>query len=153
MSEVTRFTPEHSSVTNDVDAAHARLRAHQATLESINSRVDVNERRVDRIEQRVDDQSAVLAELNSTTHATEAAVKTQTSMTERAAERIEAMIDRLNKHIALEAEQDKEQTRSMERLHRTLIRATTALVVIGVLLAAAAKQINIIDAIKMAIGG
>lgn len=153
VSEVTSFPFNHPAPIHDVDAAHARLRSHQSSLDSINSRVDSNERRIDRMEKRIDDQSALLADLSATAKATQSEVKLNGTTSRHTAERIEAMIDHLNQHIRFETEQEHEQTLKIEKLHRTIIRATTALVVVGLVIAAFVKQGGAIELMKMVIGG
>ena len=141
------------SLDQDVNAAHARLRSHQHSLDSINSRVDGTERRVDRLENRMDDQSAVLSELSSTTRATQTEIRTQGATMHRAAERVETVLDRLNKHIDTEKDMEHENTVRYEKLHRTIIRGVTVLAVVAALLMALTREHGLLEPLMKIMGG
>lgn len=121
-------------ISDDVNAAHARLRAHQSSIDYIHSRVEGNERRLDRLEKRMDDQSAVLSELSATTGATQREVHAHSAMLERVVERSDHIVHRLDEHTREEIDAQKDQTHQLAHLHRTIIRALTVLSVIAILL-------------------
>lgn len=130
---------------HDVDAAHARLRSHQATIDHITSRIEGNERRIDRIEKRMDDQSATLADLSGMAKAAQTEMHAQNGMLERVTMRTDVIIQRLDKHTAEEIREQQAQTIQMERLHRTIIRGVTVLTVVTVLLIAITNESNLFD--------
>ena len=134
MADETHYEIERPQITNDVDAAHARIRSHQVYLDSLHGRIDGNERRIDRIEKRVDDQSHTLADLKATTGATQIEVRSNSGMLVRAVERVDYMASRLDQHAAEEINEQEKQTQRIERLHRTLIRGVSALGVVAILL-------------------
>lgn len=147
------FAVEYPARPHDVDAAHARLRSHQASLDYINSRVDGNERRIDRIEKRMDDQSAILNEIGVIARTTQAEVKNNGQTSRHTADRVEKLISRLSEHAVDEAREQQAQTTQMERLHRTIIRGVTLLAVIAVLLIAAFNENQIFDFLLSVLGG
>lgn len=151
MSEPEQSLTEHH-VEQDVDAAHARLRAHQNNLNYINSRMESNERRVDRIEKRLDDQSIVLADLKGSTDAIKKEVLSQGRTLERATDRTGHLINRIDEHIKQEIEQEQTRTAQIERLHRTIIRATTALTVIAGLLIVVSRRIDLLEPLMKILG-
>lgn len=140
MAKATPVSLERPNVSHDVDAAHARLRSHQASLDYINSRVEGNERRLDRLEKRIDDQSYVLSELSATANATQKEVHSQSGMLTRAVERVDYMVSRLDEHTSEEIDAQNKQTKRIERLHRTMIRAASVLAIIAIVLVAITRD-------------
>ena len=155
MAKVTPVSLERPNVSHDVDAAHARLRSHQASLDYINSRVEGNERRLDRLEKRIDDQSYVLSELSATTSATQKEVHSNSGMLARVVERVDYMSHRLDQHTAEEINEQGKQTQRIERLHRTMIRAVSVLAIIAIVLVVITRdsQPQWLGALIKAIGG
>ncbi|MEA3639911.1 MAG: hypothetical protein VBE63_08205 [Lamprobacter sp.] len=144
---------EPANVAHDVDAAHARLRSHQANLDYVNSRLDGNERRIDRLERRIDDQSQVLADTKAMTTSIREELCSQHKMLERAAERQADIIESLQEHIQQEIMQEKTRTEQVERLHRTILRATTLFGVLALGLAAIAEQRGLFAQVIALMGG
>lgn len=144
---------EPHSMTNDLDAAHARLRAHQSNLDYINSRIDSSERRVDRLEKRMDDQSQVLADTKVATMNIQNQMENQTVMLERSSIKQIQLIDRIDDHIRQEIEQENLRTRQVERLHRTIIRASTLFAILAIALIALTDQNGLFSIIVKFLGG
>ena len=140
MADETHYEIERPKITNDVDAAHARIRSHQVYLDSLHGRIDGNERRIDRIEKRMDDQSHTLADLKATTGATQREVHSNSGMLARAVDRVDYMASRLDQHTAEEINAQEKQTQRMERLHRTLIRGISVLGVVAILLVVLTRE-------------
>lgn len=139
-------------IDQDVDAAHARLRAHQNNLNYVNSRLESNERRIERIEERVDDQSIVLADLKGSSDAIKKEVSNQSITMERASERTSYIINRIEAHISQEIEQEKTRTEQLERLHRTIIRGITVLTVIAALLILVTRRTELLEPVMKLLG-
>lgn len=129
----TALVSEPHSVTQDVDAAHARLRSHQANLDYINSRMEGADRRIDRLERRLDDQSATLATVSAVADSIQREVHTQTAAVNHVSDRTRSILDRLDEHIKIELEQETTRTEQLERLHRTMIRVASILALIAII--------------------
>lgn len=138
---------------SDVDAAHARLRAQQASLDFIHSRVDSNERRIDRIEKRMDDQSALMNELGVIARSTQAEVRNNGETSRHTSSRVDQIAKRLEDHTAEEIKAQHAQTAQLERLHRTIIRGITILAVIAALLLVLTRDSNLLQVLLGVIGG
>lgn len=143
---------EHRPLEHDLDAAHARLRSHQHTLEHIDSRIAGNERRIDRLEQRIDDQNAALSEMHATMRATQNDVHSQKEKVDYAADRVAYIVSRLDGHIEQEIKQEHDRTQQMERLHRTIIRGVTVLAVVAIGLIVVTQQTGLLESLMKLLG-
>lgn len=136
---------ESKSVSSDIDAAHARLRAHQSNIDYVNSRLDSNERRIDRVEKRMDDQSYALSDLQVSTKTIKGQLDDQHKILERSEAKDQQIMDGLNEHIKQEIEQEKNRSKQIEKVHRTLLRLATLVGVLAVGFIAFSENHNLLS--------
>ena len=64
----------------------------------------------------------------------------------------ESILEKLNQHIHDEIAMERKRTRAMQGLHRTIIRAATALLIIAILLMVVTKDTRLIELLTKPMG-
>lgn len=116
-------TPE----VEDLDAAHRKIRATASVMRLLGKRVDRADVRLGTIESRLTTSASLLAEVQGRTSAIQDGLTAQNHILSSTQDQTDRILSRLDSHIKQEIEQESARTTAMERLHRTIIRATTVL--------------------------